>query len=93
MSGNSDKMMRYMHVLEPCLYILSILLFVGDYVNYSATKIFVNFQHGISQKSQIHFLPYQNLPNIFKQILPDNMQQMRIRLPLDHKVIFKATLQ
>lgn len=65
MSGNNDKTMRHMHVLEPRLYILSILLFVGDYVNYTATKSFVNFLRGISRKSQTHFLPYQNLHNVF----------------------------
>jgi len=65
MSGKSDKMMCHMHVLEPRLYILSILLFVGDYVNYIATKSFVNFLRGISWKSQTHFLPYQNLHNMF----------------------------
>lgn len=65
MSGNNEKMMRHMHVLKPRLCILSILLFVGDYVDYTATKSFVNFLRGISQKSQIHFLPYQNLHNMF----------------------------
>lgn len=64
MSGNSDKMMCHMHILEPRPYILSILLFVGDYVNYTATKNFVNFLRGISRKSQTHFLPCQSLHNM-----------------------------